>query len=126
MIDESASRTRDFSLDHLAVGDFVILGAVAPSGSGILDFVKRKEAEDKLIVTGPVGGVDQPDVLTSPARISTNDPTDLPTDSATFFSTLEVGDVTQVKGESFELGVLRDLVERKCACDSLVSFAVDG
>ncbi len=95
-----------FTLGDLSPGDYVrIRGAedlsTAQANDMIATRLERDEANDEVIVRGPVQAINEPDVsvlgvvITTDSALEFQDANDNVIDAATFFATIAVGDVVK-------------------------------
>ena len=111
LVDESDAELREFSLDDIAVGDFVEIRGVQGTDTVSANLVKRKSAEDTLKLEGRVTEIAQPDIRILGTTIQTNAATEFEVndqglEGADFFEMLSIGDRIEVEGQSPTAGIL--------------------
>ena len=109
LIDEADSELRNFSLDDVAVNDWLVVKA--SSDSAVLNLLKRKNPEDKVQLAGQVGTVNPPSLTVLSAEILTDAHTafelnDVAVDSSVFFAGARPGQQVSAQGQTTMLGLL--------------------
>ena len=112
LVDDSDADLPGFTISDLAMGDYVKAKATSGTDPVLASLVKRRNPENELKITGPVGTVNDPELVIEGALVRTDgatsfeDATGTSITAAEFFTVVQSGDRVEAKGQSPNAGIL--------------------